>query len=130
MPGYFGVSIIRQTLTWTTGSLTCVCDFVVVACVYTRDTSVYCLIQRTFVESAQNLTREKSEVGRKAEHETVTHPFGDHARLCLTLAFENECFYSAPLLSSVLLYVHRDLKDHEGWGAQDGHLGFHTAPEL
>ena len=32
--------------------------------------------------------------------------------------------------SSVLLYIHRDLKDYKGWGAQDGHLDFHTAPEL
>ena len=32
--------------------------------------------------------------------------------------------------SSVLLYVHRDHKDRSGRGAQDGHLDFHTAPEL
>ena len=32
--------------------------------------------------------------------------------------------------SSVLLYVHRDHKDYYGRGAQDGHLDFHTAPEL
>ena len=30
----------------------------------------------------------------------------------------------------VLLYVHRNHKDYEGQGAQDGHLDFHTAPEL
>ena len=40
-------------------------------------TSVYSLIQRTFVESAQNLTTEKSESKRKALNVTVTHPFGD-----------------------------------------------------
>ena len=35
-----------------------------------------------------------------------------------------------PNSSSVLLYVHRDHKDYQGRGAQDGHLDFHTAPEL
>ena len=32
--------------------------------------------------------------------------------------------------SSVLLCVHRDRKDYQGRGAQDGHLGCRTAPEL
>ena len=32
--------------------------------------------------------------------------------------------------SSVLLYVHRDHKDCLGRGAQDGHLDFHTVPEI
>ena len=32
--------------------------------------------------------------------------------------------------SSVLLYIHRDCMDCLGWGAQDGHLDFHTSPEL
>ena len=41
---YFVVYIIHQTLTWATGSLTCVCD--PFACVYTRGTSVYSLIRR------------------------------------------------------------------------------------
>ena len=31
-----------------------------------------------FVESAQNLTPEKSQGGCKAQHVMVTHPFGDH----------------------------------------------------
>ena len=39
-------------------------------------------------------------------------------------AARNQC--SSP----VLLYVHRDHKDYSGRGAQDGHLDFHTAPEL
>ena len=30
----------------------------------------------------------------------------------------------------MLLYVHTDHKDYLGQGAQDGHLDFHTAPEL
>ena len=32
--------------------------------------------------------------------------------------------------SSLLLYVHRDDKVYYGREAQDGHLDFHTAPEL
>ena len=32
--------------------------------------------------------------------------------------------------SLVVLYVLRDRKDYRGRGAQDGHLDFHTAPEL
>ena len=32
--------------------------------------------------------------------------------------------------SSLLLYVHRDHKDYEGRGAQDGHLDFHVARSL
>ena len=31
---------------------------------------------------------------------------------------------------STLLYVHRNHNDYQGRGAQDGHLDFHTAPEL
>ena len=42
MLGYFGVPIVHLTLTWTTGSLTCVGDLF--ACVYARGTSVYSLI--------------------------------------------------------------------------------------
>ena len=30
----------------------------------------------------------------------------------------------------MLLYVHRNYKAYQGRGAQDGHLDFHTAPEL
>ena len=51
MLDYLGVSTIHCPLTWTTGSLTCVCDLF--ACVYTRGTSVYSFIRRTFVGSAQ-----------------------------------------------------------------------------
>ena len=52
--GHFVVSRVHRTLTWTTGSLTCVS-------IYTRGTSVYSLIRRTFVESAQNLTPESPQ---------------------------------------------------------------------
>ena len=36
----------------------------------------------------------------------------------------------ASFLRSMLLYVHIDRKVYWGRGAQDGHLDFHTAPEL
>ena len=78
MLGYFYVSIIH----WTTGSLTCACDLF--ACVYTQGTSVSSLIQKTFVESVQNLTPEKSWSGHSAQYVMVTHPGSDHVRLCLT----------------------------------------------
>ena len=32
--------------------------------------------------------------------------------------------------SSMLLYDNKDRTDYKGRGAQDGHLDFHTAPEL
>ena len=95
MLGYLGVFIIHRTLTRTTGSLTCVCDLF--PCVYTKMTSVYSLIQRTSVEFALDLTHEKFQGGHKAEDMTVTHPFGDHTQLCLTLAFKSEHSCSAPL---------------------------------
>ena len=34
------------------------------------------------------------------------------------------------LFSTMLLYIHRACMDYSGWGAQDGHLDFHTAPVL
>ena len=97
----FVVSIVHQTLTWSTGSLTCVCDLF--ACVYTWGTSVYnnSLIRRTFVESVQNFdSREIWGRAQSLAHKlTLTHPFGDHARSCLILAFESECSCSMPLTS-------------------------------
>lgn len=53
MLGYFGVFIIHQTLTWTAGSFTRVCDLFSCICMIRtkpKGTSVYSLI-RTFVES-------------------------------------------------------------------------------
>ena len=47
--------------------------------------------RRTFVESAQNLTPERSQGKRKAYHVTVTYPFSDHVRL------ESEYSCLAPL---------------------------------
>ena len=58
------------------GSLMCVCDcFFVCMRIRTGDLGLDSLIQRTFVESAQNLTPKNSQGGRKAEYVTVTHPF-------------------------------------------------------
>ena len=48
---------------------TCECDlFCKHTCVYTQGTSVYSLIQITFVEFAQNLTPEKSGGGGGGGH--------------------------------------------------------------
>ena len=63
----FLCSIIHRTLTWTASSFTCICD--IFACVYTWGTSVYSLIWRTFVESTQNLTPEKSQGAAKPSTE-------------------------------------------------------------
>jgi len=61
------------------------------------ETLVSSLIQRTFVKSAEDLTPEKPQGGRKAQHVTVAHPLGDHAQSCLTLAFESGDSRSVPL---------------------------------
>ena len=37
----------------------------------------------------------------QSQHAAVTHPFGNHARQCLTLAVESECSCSAPLTPEV-----------------------------
>ena len=86
MLGYSAVSILHQTLTWATRSLTCTCDLF--ACAYTQGTSVYSLIWRTFVESAQNLTPQKISGCTQSLARNCHHPFGDHTPSCLTLAFE------------------------------------------
>ena len=62
--GCLVVSIVRPTLTWPSGSLTCICNLF--ACLCTMGTVVYCLIRSTFVESALNLTLEKSQGRHKA----------------------------------------------------------------
>ena len=62
--GGFVVSIVRPSLTWPTGSLTCMWNLF--ACLCTMGTGVYCLIRRTFAESAVNLTLEKSQGTHKA----------------------------------------------------------------
>ena len=50
--------------------------------------------ERPFVESAQILTPEKSQGGRKAWHVTVTHPFGDHAFIVLSFGFREQLLLS------------------------------------
>ena len=67
MLDYLGVSIIPPTVTRATWPLTYVCDIYA----YTRGTSVYSLIRRTFVASARNPTPENFRGGRKAQHVTV-----------------------------------------------------------
>ena len=82
--GYFGVTMVHQTLTWTSESLMCICNLF--ASVNTQGArgvgvggggggSVYSLTLRTFVVYVQNLNLEKFQGG----HIMVTHPFGDHA---------------------------------------------------
>ena len=39
-------------------------------------------------------------------------------------------FKTAPTFSFMVLYVHRNHNAYSGHGAQEGHLDFHTAPEL
>ena len=55
--GYFGVFIIRPNSHMHFRRVTCVCDLC--ACIYTRGSSVNCLIRRTVAKSAQNLIPEK-----------------------------------------------------------------------
>ena len=61
------------------------------------------LIRRTFVESAQNLTSEKSLVSQSLTRNG--HP-SDHARWCLTLAFKSEYSCSAPLTPRLVVDMH------------------------
>ena len=56
-----------------------------------------------FCRVCRDLTPKKSQVRRKPEHVLSPIPFGDHARSCLTLAFEREYSCSAPL---ILLIMH------------------------
>ena len=48
--GYFHVSIIHQTLTWTTGSLTCV-HSLLYACIYTRGLDTLTASQHNLFDS-------------------------------------------------------------------------------
>ena len=88
MMGYLSVSITHQTLTLKI-TPTCVCDLY--ACIYARETWVYSLIRKTFVESAHNFTPQKYQSGRKAYDVTVNHPSGDQAGSCWC------CFRSSAL---------------------------------
>ena len=86
--GCLSVSIIHWALTWITGSFnTCVWSL----CLHIHVWSWFVVSSEGFLcgkESAQNLTPEK--LTRKTQHEMVTHPCGDHTRLCLTTAFKSE----------------------------------------
>ena len=72
MLGYLDVSTIHRTLTWTTGSLTCVCDLF--AWAHTRGNSVHSLIRRTW-RVCTEFDSGEIQGRRKAQHGTVTHPF-------------------------------------------------------
>ena len=61
MVGYFSVSIIHQTLIWAAGSLTCVYVRSLCRHVYSHRVPRFVVSSEgVFVESAQNLTQEKS----------------------------------------------------------------------
>ena len=64
---YFRASIISVTEIYyrISGSFMCMCDLF--ACVCAWGASVYSLIGRTFLESAQNLTLEKSQDRPKSQ---------------------------------------------------------------
>ena len=97
---FYVVSIIHRTLTWTTGSLTCV--YMIFLHAYTHGGHRFIVSsERTFVES------DSGEITGRAGAKpstwwSCTHPFGDHAWSCLTLASESECSCSVPL---TLLYA-------------------------
>ena len=40
------------------------------------------------------------------------------------------CCFTSKSLGTMLLYIHGEGTDYWGWGTQDAHLIFHTAPEL
>ena len=71
MLDYFGVTIIHSTLTWTTGSVACLCDLLRAHAHGGRGGGgggalFIVSLEGLFVESAGNLTPEKSQDGRKA----------------------------------------------------------------
>ena len=104
MLGYLGVYILHRTLTWTTGSLTCVCDLF--ACVYNRGTSVYSLIRShrnnkgTQQQRPKSVTHGNCHLARKPGHTQgtitkyksesfVTSLTGTHT-LTVTIYFKNK----------------------------------------
>ena len=84
----------------STYGLSCVCDLF--ACVYIHTYFLWGIL------SAQNFGSEKTclQSMRKAWHETVTHPCGDHARSCLTAVLGSE--YSPCALPTHLDFHHHD----------------------
>ena len=73
---------LRSTkLTWTTQSLACTRD---ASAGMLWGISVYSHGRRTFVESAHNLTPEKSQGRCKSRHKTVAWPCGDRVQSCIT----------------------------------------------
>ena len=96
---YFGVCSTHRTLTWTTGSLTRVCDFCFCplhAYTHGGPRFIVGLIQRTFAESAQNLTAAKSRSGCSGHRIIVVTTF-DRA----SLDFREKCAWYAPSILSL-----------------------------
>ena len=60
--------------------------------------------QKTFVKyrvcTEFWLQRTHPQSACKAQHKMVTHPCGDHAQSCLSMAFESECFCCVPVQMS------------------------------
>ena len=101
----FSVSLIRRILTWTTGSSPCLSDLF--ACVYTRGSSVYRLIQRTLVGHGvgrefglggkiAHIRRAKPGTKRSAIHVVTTL---DHAQPQLSRASTLAVCYGLPALT-------------------------------
>ena len=95
------LSISHRTLTWIQ-DLSRVC--VVYLHAYTHRTAVYSFLGRTFL--GQKVCTEFwlrgncLQSARKAWHEAVTHPCGDHAQSRLTMAIESECSRCVLLVGS------------------------------
>ena len=88
------ISMINRTLTWTTSSVTCVYDLC--ACVYIHAGPRF-IVSSEGLCLVQSLHRSRLQGNsRKAWHVAVTHPWGDHARPCLTMVFESGCSTWAP----------------------------------
>ena len=147
MLGYLSVSIIPRTLTWATGSLTCVCVFCFCFCMQG--------IPRFIAFFFNIALRPRGPCGwptrlsHTSPHTSSTLLYVRRDRMDGHLDFHTPPhtsstllyvrrdrmdghldFHTPPHTSSTLLYVHRDRTDYYGRGAQDIHPDFHTAAEL
>ena len=84
--GYLSVSIIHQ--------IVCACDLF--ACAYNMAPRFIIVSSEALLWSGERVCTEfrlwgsLPTAGRKVSHEMVTHPCGDHAWLCLLVAFESK----------------------------------------
>ena len=94
---FYAVSIIHRTLTLTTGSLTCV--YMIFLHAYTHGGHRFIVSSEGLLQSLHRIRlRRNLRLGAKpSTWWSCTHPFGDHAWSCLTLASESECSCSVPL---------------------------------